>query len=97
MAQIQKTAKSWQVSGDITIDDAPGLLTETRHLPVQTRLVIDFSEVGHVDTATLSLMFEWLRHAKTKDCDLKFSHLPQNLQSLMALYGITELIPQAKR
>ena len=97
MAKIQKTAKSWQISGDITIDDAPGLLTETRHLPAQTGLVIDFSEVGHVDTATLSLMFEWLRHAKTKGCDLKFSHLPQNLQSLMALYGITELISQVKR
>ena len=97
MVQIQKTAKSWQLSGDITIDDAPRLLTETRHFPAQTRLVIDFSEVGHVDTVTLSLMFEWLRHAQAKDCDLKFSHLPQNLQSLMALYGITKLIPQVKR
>lgn len=97
MVQIQKTANSWQLSGDITIDDAPSLLTETRHLPARTPLVIDFSEVGHVDTATLSLMFEWLRHAQAKDCDLKFSHLPQNLQSLMALYGITKLIPQVKR
>ena len=97
MAQIQKTAKSWKISGDITIDDTPSLLSETHYLPAQLSLVVDFSEVGHVDTATLSLMFEWLRHAQTKDCDLKFSHLPQNLQSLMALYGITELIPQVKR
>jgi phospholipid transport system transporter-binding protein len=97
LAQIQKTATSWKVSGNVTIDDAPSLLTETRHLPAQARLVVDFSEVRHVDTATLSLMFEWLRHAQTKKCDLKFSHLPQNLQSLMALYGITELIPQVKR
>jgi phospholipid transport system transporter-binding protein len=39
-------------------------------------------------------MFEWLRHAQKKNCDLKFAHLPENLQSLMALYGVTELIPQ---
>lgn len=97
MAKIQKTAKSWQVSGDITIDAAPSLLSETHHLPAQASLIIDFSEVGHVDTATLGLMFEWLRHAQTKDCNLKFSHLPENLQSLMALYGVTELIPQVKR
>jgi phospholipid transport system transporter-binding protein len=97
LVKIQKTAKSWQLSGDITIDDASSLLKETHYLPAQTHLVIDFSEVGHVDTATLSMMFEWLRHAKTKDCDLKFSYLPQNLQSLMALYGITKLIPQVKR
>lgn len=94
LAQIQKTEKSWNVSGDMTIAHAPALLPESRHLPAQARLVINFAEVTHVDTATLSLMFEWLRHARKKNCDLKFAHLPKNLQSLIALYGVTELIPQ---
>jgi phospholipid transport system transporter-binding protein len=94
LAQIQKTEKSWQVGGDLTVTHAPELLPESHHLPVEGRLVVDFAEVTHVDTATLSLMFEWLRHAQKKNCDLKFAHLPENLQSLMALYGVTELIPQ---
>ena len=94
MGQIQKTEKSWNLSGDVTIVHAHALLTESRHLPAQSRLLIDFSQVDNVDTATLSVMFEWLRHAHKKNCDLKFAHLPENLQSLMALYGVTELIPQ---
>ena len=97
MAQIQKTEKSWKITGDVTVVHAPMLLSESQHLPEKASLVIDFSTVDHVDTATLSLIFEWLRHAKHKGCDLKFSHLPKNLQSLMALYGVTELIPQVKR
>lgn len=94
MAQIQKTEKSWNVSGDMTMAHAPALLPESRHLPAEARLVVDFAEVTHVDTATLSVMFEWLRHAQKKRCDLRFARLPKNLQSLMALYGVTELIPQ---
>jgi phospholipid transport system transporter-binding protein len=97
LAQIQKTENSWQVSGDVTVAYAPALLSESRHLPTQGQLVIDFAQVNHVDTATLSLMFEWLRHAQRKDCDLKFAHVPKNLQSLMALYGVTELISQLTR
>ena len=94
MALINKTEKSWNVSGDMTMVHAPALLPESRHLPAKAPLVVDFAEVTHVDTATLSVMFEWLRHAQKKSCDLKFAHLPKNLQSLMALYGVTELIPQ---
>lgn len=96
MAQIQKTEKTWKISGDVTVACAPELLAESGHLPADARLLIDFSEVGHVDTATLSVMFEWLRHAQKKKCNLKFTHVPKNLQSLMALYGVAELIPQAK-
>lgn len=95
MAQIQKTASSWKVSGEVTVAQAPSLLAESRHLPAQSKLVVDFTQVTNVDTATLSLMFEWLRHAHKKKCDLRFAHIPKNLQSLMALYGVTELIPQA--
>jgi len=96
VAKINKTEKSWSISGDLTIAYAPTLLSESRHLPTDARLLVDLAKVDHVDTATLSLMFEWLRHAQKKKCDLKFAHAPKNLQSLMTLYGVVELIPQAK-
>lgn len=93
MAKIQKTDKSWKLSGDLTVECAPGLVLESAHLPIQGKLLIDFSSVEHVDTATLSLIFEWMREAKKKRCTLKFAHLPENLKSLMALYGVSELVP----
>lgn len=99
MAQINKsetdkTNSRWEVDGDITINHTPALLAESRHLPMAGSLVIDMAQVSHVDTATISLMFEWLRHAQAKKCDLRFAHFPKNLLSLIALYGVSDLIPQ---
>ncbi len=93
-SQIDKTNSLWEVDGDITINHAPALLIETKQLPMAGALVVDLSKVTHVDTATISLMFEWLRHAKAKKCDLRFANFPKNLLSLIALYGVTDLIPQ---
>jgi phospholipid transport system transporter-binding protein len=94
LAQIQKTEKSWKLAGDVTVTHAPALLDESQHLPMDGRLVIDFAEVTHVDTATISLVFEWLRHAQQKKCALSFVNFPSNLLSLITLYGVDELIPQ---
>lgn len=96
MAHIQKTEQSWKVTGDMTVAHATELLNESRHLPMDGLLVIDFSDVEQVDTATISLIFEWLRHAQKKKCDLSFANFPSNLLSLIALYGVNELIPQQK-
>lgn len=94
MVQINKSAGRWEVNGDITIAYAPKLLAESNQLPMAEALIVDFSKVTHVDTATISLMFEWLRHAQAKKCDLRFANFPKNLLSLLTLYGVTDLIPQ---
>lgn len=95
MSQITKLDNRWEIDGDITINQAQTLLLESKQLPMALTLVVDLSKVTHVDTASISLMFEWLRHAKAKKCDLRFANFPKNLLSLIALYGVTDLIPQA--
>ena len=95
MAQINKSDNYWQIEGDITIAHAQTLLGESNSLPMACALVIDLAKVTHVDTASISLMFEWLRHAQAKKCELRFANLPKNLLSLIALYGVADLIPQA--
>lgn len=97
MAEIQKTEKSWNLSGDLTVSYAPALISESRHLPSDSKLLINFADVTHVDTATISLIFEWLRHAQKKKCDLRFTRFPKNLLSLITLYGVDELIPKNTR
>lgn len=94
MAKINKTNNRWEVDGDLTISEAKSLMAESNALPMSGSLVIDFVKVTHVDTASISLMFEWLRHAQAKKCDLRFTHIPKNLLSLMTLYGVVDLIPQ---
>ncbi len=95
MAQINKTDSRWEIDGDVTIAHAKVLLAESHSLPMTATLLMDFSKVTHVDTATISLIFEWLRQAQAKKCDLKFANFPKNLLSLIALYDVVDLIPQA--
>ena len=94
MSKITKLDNRWEIDGDITINQAQTLLLESKELPMGHTLVVDLSKVTHVDTASISLMFEWLRHAKAKKCDLRFANFPKNLLSLISLYGVTDLIPQ---
>lgn len=94
MAKINKLGNRWEVNGDVTVSYAPALLVESFNLPMAESLVIDMAQVSHVDTATISLIFEWLRHAQAKKCDLRFANFPKNLLSLITLYGVVDLIPQ---
>jgi phospholipid transport system transporter-binding protein len=90
---IIKTKQGIQLKGDIGMLHSAQLLPATKHLMADIPFEIDFSEVTHVDTTTVSLMFEWMRFASTVGCALKFHHLPKNLISLMALYGVDEMLP----
>ncbi len=94
MAQINISNNCWQIDGDITIARTHTILAESNNLLMADALVIDLAKVTHVDTASISLMFEWLRLAKVKKCDLRFANFPKNLLSLIALYGVVDLIPQ---
>jgi phospholipid transport system transporter-binding protein len=95
LVKINKSDNRWEIDGDLTIVQAESLLAECNVLPISGSLVIDFAKVTHVDTASISLMFEWLRHAQAKKCDLRFTNFPKNLLSLIVLYGVSDLIPQA--
>jgi len=95
LVKINKSDNRWEIDGDITIVQAKSLLAECDIFPMSGSLMIDFAKVTHVDTASISLIFEWLRHAKSKECDLRFANFPKNLLSLIALYGVADLIPQA--
>ena len=79
----------------MTMDKVNALLDESRDMPMHGRLEVDLAEVAMVDTATISVMFEWLRRAQAQQCELKFVNFPQNLVSLATLYGVLEIIPQS--
>jgi phospholipid transport system transporter-binding protein len=91
LANIIKSENTWKLSGDVTIEHLHVLSAETKTFPSQ--LTIDLSGASDVDTATISMIFEWLRQAQTQACQLSFSGLPKNLKSLIDLYGVADLIP----
>jgi phospholipid transport system transporter-binding protein len=95
LTQITKQEHRWLVSGDMTLPQVNALLAESAGLQMTRSLEIDLASVTDVDTATISLLFEWLRNAHTHKCKLTFANFPQNLISLATLYGVAELLPQS--
>lgn len=74
---------------------AEPLLAESAALPAAKEIEIDLSAVSDVDSATISLLFEWIRQAHSRKCKVIYTNLPENLESLARLYGVLELIPQS--
>lgn len=92
MTAIIQNANRWDVTGDIGMDNANSLLVSSKSLVLVDDTVIDFAQVGEVDTSAVSLMLEWQRRAVAENKRVTFENLPKNLTSLTALYGVTALI-----
>jgi phospholipid transport system transporter-binding protein len=93
--QITKEGNRWLVSGAMSMPYVESLLAESAVLPTEKEIQIDLSAVSEVDTATISLLFEWLRQTHRHKCRVTYVNLPKNLVSLAKLYGVLELLPQA--
>jgi phospholipid transport system transporter-binding protein len=94
LAQIVKEGNRWQVSGSMCMPQVEPLLAESAAIPDAKEIEIDLSKVSDVDSATISLLFEWIRQAHSRKCKVTYTNLPENLESLARLYGVLELIPQ---
>lgn len=92
MTSITGQENRWCVAGEILMDNANSILTESNVLTMTDAMQIDFSAVTDVDTAALSLMMEWQRRAIASNNKITFTHLPQSLASLATLYGVTDFI-----
>ena len=96
MANITQQENQWLVSGDVLMYNASEILSQSNDFLMDHAIEIDFSAVTDVDTVALSLMMEWQRRAIIASGEVTFAHLPPNLVSLAALYGVTDFIPLKK-
>lgn len=81
------------VQGPVTIDNVVDMTERGKTLFDRPRRVVDLKEITRVDSSAISMMLEWLRTARHQGCQLQFTNLPSNLESLVQLYGIAEMIP----
>lgn len=51
----------------------------------------DFSQTEVVDSAAVAVLLEWKRAAKERHITLDFVQMPDDLRSLISLYGASEL------
>lgn len=74
------------------MDNANAVLKESELLPMYDLINIDFSDVNNIDTAALALMLAWVRRAKAESCQISYTNVPDNLNSLANLYGVQTIL-----
>ncbi len=80
------------VSGPMTLEQALSLRADGLAQFTALIVTVDLSAVTAVDSTAISVFFEWQREALRLGRIIRFTQLPANLLSLMALYGVTDLI-----
>jgi len=89
---IELNSKKWILSGSITYKEIPSLIESTKNFNWSDSVQVDLSQVNHLDTSALSLIFEWKRKAKNHKYDVALINPPKNLLKLAKLYGVEDLI-----
>jgi phospholipid transport system transporter-binding protein len=76
----------------LTIHNAALVRESGLHAIAQGQSEIDLSELQAVDSAAVATLLAWRRAAARRGVALGLRGLPANLQSLVALYGVQDLI-----
>lgn len=94
MPLIEAQGNTLCVSGAMTLENVNTLLAESQAAFASGKLEVDLSGVAEVDSTAVSLLFEWLRQAHSRNTSLVFINLPPNLVNMATLYGVLDIIPQ---
>lgn len=92
LVAIIQEENRWQLSGDLIINNITQVLNASKTLTLQSPAQLDFAKVGDVDTSAVSLILEFKRRANAEGVDLSLVNVPDNLSSLMQLYGVDSFI-----
>ena len=82
-------------SHSLTVGNAKVTLEEGLRAIAGGETEIDLSDVVAVDSAAVATLLAWHGAALIQGLTLHFSSLPANLESLIDLYGVTELLAPA--
>lgn len=76
----------------LTVHNAQTVLNDGLRAIADGQIQFDLSGLTAVDSAAVATMLAWQRAARGKGKSLLFANIPANLQSLVDLYGVTELL-----
>ncbi len=89
---IECTDGRCTLKGAVNLENALALRDEGLRLFTAAEVTLDLAGVTEVDSAALSLLFEWRRAALAAGRSISYVNLPENLESLARLYGVAELV-----
>ncbi len=79
-------------SDSLITSNAKSLLEAGQSAIASGETEFDLADVKVVDSAAVALLLAWQRAAQAKPAVLQFKNLPDNLRSLIELYGVGALL-----
>jgi phospholipid transport system transporter-binding protein len=92
---IRREGETLKIEGAVTLDTVPGLILAGEEHIGKGTAVIDFAAVTEVDSAAVALALEWIRRTERANIALRLVNLPESMQNLAKLYGVSELLQPA--
>ncbi len=92
---VQSEDGKLSVEGSVTIHNVVAMVEQGIALFDRNNLTIDLTRVTEVDSSAVSMLLEWQREARRRNCRLHFANTPQNLKGLAQLYGVFEFVSLA--
>ena len=95
VAQIKQDQNTLHFSGNLLIGNISETLNQLQSIRLESPLALDFSKVDEVDTVAVSLILEiqrQLNHQHAQASQVSVIGVPDNLRSLMQLYGVDECL-----
>jgi phospholipid transport system transporter-binding protein len=92
---VRREGDTLVVEGAVTLDTVSGLIAAAQEHFGQGVCAVDFAAVTEVDSAAVALALEWMRQAERANVVLRLVNLPESMQNLAKLYGVSELLQPA--
>jgi phospholipid transport system transporter-binding protein len=92
-APLQSVEAALAITGNMTMDNAAGLLARGVAALAAGKTRFDLAEVADIDSSGLAVLFGWQRAAHVQGKTIAIDHPPNNLRSLADVYGVSELLP----
>lgn len=80
------------LAGPVTLANVNGVLEDGNRQFTAPDVTLDLAGVTDVDSTAVSLLLEWRREAQRAKRSIRYVNYPENLKSLIQLYGVTELL-----
>jgi phospholipid transport system transporter-binding protein len=89
---IEREGNKVYIRGSVTVDNVVEITQQGMSLLDDDNLIVDLGGIAEVDSSAVSMLFEWLRMAQARSQQLQLVNIPENLNSLVQLYGVTDFI-----
>lgn len=84
----------FNIQGNVTVDRVNNLWQKSLLLFAKaSSICIDFTEAKQVDSAGAALLVAWTRWSQQQQKNMRFTHLPPQMQAILRVSGLEEILP----